>query len=272
MISLYSGTPGSGKSLHLAKDIRDRAILGKPTIANFPTNLQKYKRADFTYCPNDQMTPEFLIQYSRNYFRTHRFKEGAIWCVIDECQIVFNAREWQIAGRAAWLSFFTQHRKYGYNIILIAQFDRMIDRQIRSLIEYEFVHRKCSNFGIGGMIFSLVAGGKLFVTVQRWYPLKEKIGADFFRASKKYWSIYDSYATFDADAGAAGGVGAPASAPNAAKEAERTAHDRKFFGLLSGKIPQKVRDFFKPPLKKLLPQKPGKYARKKFVKPEKKSS
>lgn len=272
MISLYSGTPGSGKSLHLAKDIRDRAILGKPTIANFPTNLQKYKRADFTYCPNDQMTPEFLIQYSRNYFRTHRFKEGAIWCVIDECQIVFNAREWQIAGRAAWLSFFTQHRKYGYNIILIAQFDRMIDRQIRSLIEYEFVHRKCSNFGIGGMIFSLIFGGKLFVTVQRWYPLKEKIGADFFRASKKYWSIYDSYATFDADAGAAGGVGAPASAPNVAKEAERTAHDRKFFGLLSGKIPQKVRDLFKPPLRKLLPQKPGKYARKKLSKQEKKSA
>lgn len=214
MITLYSGTPGSGKSLHLAKDIRDRAILGKPTIANFPANLSKYKRAVFTYCPNDQMTPDFLVQYSREYFKSHRFKEGAIWCVIDECQLVFNAREWQIAGRAAWLSFFTQHRKYGYNIILIAQFDRMIDRQIRSLIEYEYVHRKISNFGIGGMILSLAAGGKLFIAVQRWYPLKERIGSEFFKAKKKYWSIYDSYATFDADAGAAGGQGAPASSPD----------------------------------------------------------
>ena len=74
MISLYSGTPGSGKSLHLAKDIRDRAILGKPTIANFPVYLGKYKRANFTYKPNDELNPAWLIDYSRNYFRTHKYK------------------------------------------------------------------------------------------------------------------------------------------------------------------------------------------------------
>lgn len=221
MISLFSGTPGSGKSLHVAKEIRDRAILGKPTIANFPTNLIKYKRADFTYCPNDEMTPDFLIRYSQRYFQNHRFKEGAIVVVIDECQLIFNAREWQQTGRAQWLSFFTQHRKYGYNIVLIAQFDRMIDRQIRSLIEYEYIHRKASNYGIGGIIFSLVSGGNLFVAVQMWYPLKARIGSEFFHARKKYWSIYDSYATFGADEGAAGGTGAPAAVPDAPKVAER---------------------------------------------------
>ena len=198
MVSLYSGTPGSGKSLHVAKDIRDRAMLGKPTIANFPVNLGKYKRANFTYCSNEEMTPEFLISYSQDYFKTHRFKEGAILFVIDECQLLFNAREWQQRGRAAWLSFFTQHRHYGFNIVLIAQFDRMVDRQIRSLIEYEFIHRKASNYGIGGMIFSLCSGGKLFVAVQMWYPLKVRISSEFFHARKKYWSIYDSYVIFDA--------------------------------------------------------------------------
>ena len=196
MISLYSGTPGSGKSLHVARDIRDRAILGKPTIGNFPVNVSGFKRAKYTYCPNDQMTPDFLISYAKQYFQNHRFKEGAILVVIDECQLMFNAREWQQTGRAAWLSFFTQHRKYGIDIILIAQFDRMIDRQIRSLIEYEFIHRKASNYGIGGMIFSLCSGGKLFIAVQMWYPLKARIGSEFFHARKKYWSIYDSFATF----------------------------------------------------------------------------
>lgn len=229
MITLYSGTPGSGKSLHLAKDIRDRAMLGKPVIGNFPCNLSSYKRANFIYCPNDQMTPDYLIRYSKEYFKTHRFKEGAIWCVMDECQLLFNVREWQQTGRAQWLSFFTQHRKYGYNIILIAQFDRMIDRQIRSLIEYEYVHRKVSNYGIGGMIFSLIFGGNLFIAVQRWYPLKERIGSEFFHARKKYWSIYDSYATFDADEGAAGGVGAPAAAPDAAEGAQEDRSARMHF-------------------------------------------
>ena len=213
MISLYSGTPGSGKSLHTAKEMRDRAILGKPTICNFEVNVSKYKRAAFEYVPNDALTPEYLISYSQNWFQNHRFKEGTILLVIDECQLLFNAREWQQSGRAQWLSFFTQHRKYGYNVILIAQFDRMIDRQIRSLIEYEFIHRKASNFGIGGMIFSLVSGGNLFVTVQMWYPLKARIGSEFFHARKKYWEMYDSYATFATDGGTEGAQGSPSAPP-----------------------------------------------------------
>ena len=39
-------------------------------------------------------------------------------------------------------SHFSQHRKLGYRVILIAQFDRMLDRQIRSVLEYEYIHRK----------------------------------------------------------------------------------------------------------------------------------
>ena len=53
-----------------------------------------------------------------------------------------------------------------------------------------------NNYGIGGTIFSLCSGGRLFVSVQMWYPLKARIGSSFFHARKKYWSIYDSFATF----------------------------------------------------------------------------
>lgn len=158
-----------------------------------------HKRAAFTYCPNDEMTPEFLIDFSRQRFGSKPPKEGSILLVIDECQLLFNAREWQQSGRARWLSFFTQHRKLGYDIILIAQFDRMIDRQIRSLIEYEFIHRKMSNFGWQGKLMSLFFGGNTFIAVKMWYPLNEKIGSEIFHARKNLYRIYDSYATFDAD-------------------------------------------------------------------------
>ena len=167
-------------------------------IGNFPVDLSKYKRAAFTYCPNDQLTPDYLIRYSRQKFGSKQPKEGSILLVIDECQLLFNAREWQQNGRAQWLSFFTQHRKLGYDIILIAQFDRMVDRQIRSLIEHEFIHRKMSNFGWQGKILSLVFGGKTFVAVKMWYPLHEKLGTEIFHARTSLYSIYDSYATFDA--------------------------------------------------------------------------
>lgn len=203
MITLYSGTPGSGKSLHCARTIKNWSRLGYPVIGNFPVDLSMHKRADFTYCPNDKMSPKFLIDYSRQRFGSKTPKEGSILLVIDECQLIFNAREWQQKRMAKWISFFTQHRKLGYDIILIAQFDRMIDRQIRSLIEYEYIHRKMSNFGWQGKLMSLFFGGKTFIAVKMWYPLNEKIGSEVFHARKSLYRIYDSYATFDGDQTAA---------------------------------------------------------------------
>lgn len=198
MIYLYSGTPGSGKSLHTADKLYWRLRAGKPVIANFPFRWQECgKNPHYLYIDNTDLTPERLINFSRNWFSAgHKFREGAITLVIDESQILFNSRDWNAAGRGDWLSFFTQHRKYGYDVILVAQFDKMLDRQIRALIEYECVHRKVSNFGVWGKIFSLLAGGKLFVCVKIWYPMKEKVGSEFFRAKKKYYQLYDSYADF----------------------------------------------------------------------------
>ena len=146
------------------------------------------------------MKPDILIKYANIYFKTHKFKEGAIRLYIDECQILLNSRDsWQTGDRKAWVSFFSQHRKYGYDIYLIAQFDRMIDRQIRSLIEYEVIHRKVKNFGKWGKFFNIAAGGNLFVAVTMWYPMKERIGSEWFKANKKYFRIYNTYKTFSGD-------------------------------------------------------------------------
>ncbi len=224
MIHLYSGTPGSGKSLHAAHVIYSTLWQGLPVIANFPIAIEKIKTrrklGRFLEYDNETLTPDALIRFSMEYWKKHgnRVKEGKLLVVIDECQLIFNAREWNAKGRGEWLSFFTQHRKYGYDIILVAQFDRMIDRQIRSLIEYEQVHRKVSNFGIKGKIVSALFLGNLFVSVKVWYPMKEKVGSEFFKAKKKYYSLYDTYAMFGA--GGAGDKGGPATpAPDRGKEA-----------------------------------------------------
>lgn len=200
MIRLYSGTPGSGKSLHNAKDVINRSRFGKPVIGNFPCDLSKYPKANYTYVPNYELTPDFLMNYSREYFKGKPIREGKLLLVIDECQLMFNSRDWQQKGRNEWLSFFTQHRKFGYDVTLIAQFDRMIDKQLRGVIEYEYVHRKLSNYGIGGKIMSLLFGGNTFVVVQMWYPLKLKIGQEFVHAKKRLYSIYDTFGTFQMEA------------------------------------------------------------------------
>lgn len=201
MITLYSGTPGAGKSLHLASRLYNRMKhVRAPIIGNFKANFSSIKKpkGDYLYMDNVDLTPERLIWFSQNYsaYKGRHVKEGEILLVIDECQLLFNSRDWGNRDRGAWLSFFTQHRKLGYEVILIAQFDRMLDRQIRSLIEYEWVHRKVSNFGTPGKIMSAFCMGKLFVAVKVWYPLKEKVGSEFFTYRKRYSGIYDTFAMF----------------------------------------------------------------------------
>lgn len=201
LITLYSGTPGSGKSLHTASVLYWWNRSGLPCICNFPIALDKvagHKEKHFSYVSNDRLTPQFLIEYAHDFMqKTGKVKEDSILLVIDECQLMFNARDWGRQDRSAWLSFFTMHRHLGYRIILVAQFDRMLDRQVRSLIEYEFIHRKLGNFGWKGKLITLIAFGEVFVSVKVWYPMKTKVGSELFRAKKMYYSLYDSYAMFD---------------------------------------------------------------------------
>lgn len=198
MIYLYSGTPGSGKSLHTARDIRD--TLGpkrRPVIANFDINPKtRGYRERFTYRPNDQLKPEWLIAYAEAYWEGKKVREDSILLVIDEAQLVFNSRAWNQGERMAWIEFFSQHRHFGFKVILIAQFDRMIDRQIRCLIEIETNHRKLGNFGLKGLLLSLPFRGKLFIGVSYYYGLKEKVGTCFLLPRRAYFRLYDSYNRF----------------------------------------------------------------------------
>lgn len=206
MIELFSGTPGSGKSLHTAAVI-DKWIsrFGAPVIGNFAfkaSAIKARKWGSYLEVNNSQLDPEFLIYFSDEYKRQRNWKsipEEHILLVIDECQILFNAREFNKPNRMAWISFFTQHRKLGYRVILIAQFDRMIDRQIRSVIEYEWIHRKVKNIGTMGALANFFVMGGLHVCVQIYKPLSEKVGSEWFRGNKYLYSLYDSYNRFSAD-------------------------------------------------------------------------
>lgn len=206
MISLYSGTPGSGKSLHCAKDIMKRLQQpGRVIIGNFYINTKEIPgiKSTYIYVSNDRLKPSRLIQFARRLSKHlgRRLNEDELWLMIDEAQLLFNSRDWQKLASSGWLSYFSQHRKYGFKVILIAQFDRMLDRQVRSLIEYEYVHRKVQRAGTMGYIVSLFFGGQLYVIVERWYPMKERLGSEFFIGSNKIFRIYDSYNHFESEVG-----------------------------------------------------------------------
>lgn len=203
MIELYSGTPGSGKSLHLTEKIKYWIELYKcPVISNFAikANLLKFKKGSaYIYIDNFDLTPEFLVWFSNYYKAVYNIgviKEETILLVIDECQLLFNARAWNEKGRHDWISFFTQHRKLGYRVILSAQFAEMIDKQIRALIEYEYVHRKLINIGIYGKIMCLFMGRNTHVSIKIYAPLKQKVATEFFKGNKGLFALYDTYNLF----------------------------------------------------------------------------
>ena len=70
MIWLYSGTPGSGKSLNSARAIYYNLVKYKrDVIANFPINedvLKSKKRGDFSYINNKDLSAEKLIELANH--------------------------------------------------------------------------------------------------------------------------------------------------------------------------------------------------------------
>lgn len=203
MIYLYSGTPGSGKSLHLAQVIYDTLKFKRlPVVANFDINHStKGYRENFWHVPNGQLTPSFLYDFARMYWGSRKVSEDSILLALDEAQLLFNSRSWNEAtagaSRMEWIEFFSQHRHFGYKIIFVAQNDRMIDRQIRSLVEIEEKHRRLSNFGLKGKLLSLPFGGRLFGCVRCYYGLNEKVGMSWMLPRRKYFRLYDSYNRFE---------------------------------------------------------------------------
>lgn len=193
MISLYTGTPGSGKSLHAARDIYYRLLSRNAVISSFAIDTDviskhgKRRIGKYTHVPIYDMNVDFFRDYAK--INHKQDKEGQTLVLIDECQLIFNSRMFQRKDRLDWIIFFTQHRKYGFDFILITQFDRLIDRQIRCLIEFEYKHLKMNYNGFIGMILPFA----LFSVKKYWYCIKEFMDGSAFFYSKKIASIYNTY-------------------------------------------------------------------------------
>lgn len=203
MIYLYTGSPGSGKSYHVAKEIYFYLNHGRNIVTNFEIDesmITSKKRGMFCYLYDDQITPEFLRDYALQHHKKNQrgqIREGQTYIVLDECQRMFNCRSWNDKERQKWCTFFCEHRHFGYHVILITQMDRLVDRQIRSLAEYEIKHRKINNFGKGGFLVSLLCIGRpVFCAIEYWYGAKERCGSSLMLGRNKYFRFYDSYKLF----------------------------------------------------------------------------
>lgn len=199
---LMTGTPGSGKSLHMASMIRWSMRVDRPVVVNFEVNKGKRTYARVKEVDNDELTPELLLEFARDYYRETRkpIKEGTLQVFIDEAALKFNARDWNSPDRRKWVSFFQMHRKLGYNVFLISQFDEMLDKQIRALCEYEIKHRVLNAVGwVGTLANILLLGHPLVCAVTYWYGQKMRLSSNWILGTKGLYRLYDTYKVFGGD-------------------------------------------------------------------------
>jgi hypothetical protein len=107
-------------------------------------------------------------------------KEAQGMLIIDEAHRVFSAvrsmDKTTFNTRLPWIRFMAEHRHFGWDVLLIAQSDFMIDKQIRAIIEREVIHRKL-NQQFWWLPFPV------FLRFDRWYgvkSMKPSIEAKFF--------------------------------------------------------------------------------------------
>lgn len=194
MVILYTGTPGSGKSYHATEVVHSCTRKKINVIANFIVKLPVKQSEKFFYKSTSKINVDFLVDFAQKNHVPNKESQTVVF--IDEASILFNSRDFNRGDRMQWLKFFSQHRKMGYDVILITQMDRSLDRQIRGVIEYQYIFRKLKNFGLKGFVIRLLTH-KQFVCIHQWYTIKERLGAEYFRIRKSIANTYDTYSMFN---------------------------------------------------------------------------
>jgi predicted ATPase len=194
MIEIMQGTLGSGKSAVATARALEHIQAGGVVAANFSLvdgwsdvlarqnpwakwfdDELRFKRSESYYKrffrvdslkAINQLNPKDIAV--RKHRTTGKFQEGQGLLILDECQLVFNARKWD--KNFNWITFMTQTRKLGWNVLLIAHTIEMIDSQIRPLAEYESRFRNLQKVKFPIFGFPL-APFPLFVVIKRYAGL-----------------------------------------------------------------------------------------------------
>lgn len=220
MMEFWTGTPGSGKSLHMAHEIREDLRIGKQVIstANIDTRLvfmnplQRFvfwltngkkllytpnkKQRNFHYIDIMNITPAYLYQHAARYHVEGKEHQTRVY--LDECVAIFSptiigedVKRWN-----EWDKFFRVHRHLGFDVILIPQSVKLISRKVKEYAEFEVKHFNRKNHGVLGFFVSLAVGG-LFSYSVCWRGTHEKpLSQGWFTYTRYYGSMYNSYCLY----------------------------------------------------------------------------
>lgn len=220
MIYLWTGTPGSGKSLHLAHEVRDYLRYNKRVISTcnintgmcFMNRLQQFlfniskgkldfhcsdpREKNFYYLPLEECHPNVFYEFAARHHVEGKENQTIIF--LDECVALFsptvlsdNIKLWN-----EWDKFFRIHRHLGFTIVLIPQSKRLISRKVIEYCELEVKHYNRKHHRTLGFFLSLILGGFFSYTVC-WRGDKKPVEQHFFTYRPFYGNMYNSYSYFN---------------------------------------------------------------------------
>ena len=124
--------------------------------------------------------------------------EGCGIAVLDEAHEWLNSRESLAmdaaakAQRKGQVRFFTQHRKLGWDVYVIAQQPEMLDKQVRDLAEYVVRLRNLRRMKIAGLP---LAPFNLFLALWTWHGVRggKPMKKQAFMLNRRIARLYNTY-------------------------------------------------------------------------------
>jgi hypothetical protein len=234
MIRLVTGKPGHGKSYYAVRAIRNALDDGKWVATNVGLSegwADVMARTNWARRLVPGRCERMARAYEARLLVTHDLhevarlrlpgcgrceacrdarpcrREGRGLLVLDEAHGWLNARTWDqthdgravakheaVAQRLAVVGLFTQHRKLGWDVLLITQAAGNLDSQVRSNYEYHTHLKNVRRFRVLGLV--PVVPVNVFVAVTVWHDVENtRQGVETFLLSKKLARCYDTMAT-----------------------------------------------------------------------------
>lgn len=200
MITVFSGTLGSGKSYDAVDTIIKHLRKGKNVICDFNIDLSGLKgiKGEFVHLP--LMSIPVLITYAQKHNNMDSFSEDQTLVVIDEVYNYFDPRDYTRDDRMLWVSFLKISRHYCLSFLFICQDAKTdLDKKILRTIEYDVVHKDVRKLQWGFQLLTLLTGRWFLVikwSCQKGIP-RIKIDVTWLHLNKNFAKRYNSHHIFD---------------------------------------------------------------------------
>jgi zona occludens toxin (predicted ATPase) len=220
-ITFVTGTPGAGKSYYAVRRIKAALERGQVVATNVAlhdgwataiarsnpfTRLvpgrvrKKAARYEQRLIVSDDLDELFRVRLhgdgeSRGVMvldEAHNWMNGRSWDVDETGGTERNARSVAVNRRMTVVKFFTQHRKLGWEVVLITQAAENLDAQVRRLCEFNTRLRNLRQFKVAGItLFPF----NLFIAIKVWNdPSKSIMSREVFRLHRRTARLYDTMA------------------------------------------------------------------------------